>query len=176
VSRRLRLLTTLVLPAVMTSLAAISGGAGAAPAHAFAMAECLATGAGLPSAPEGKPAWARRDAAARALACREAERAHRDRARWEAEHQVARDRARALETGARFRAERTRAGLEAPSPPARSSALAGPSLPPCPRPDATSECAATPEQILYQIERSRYQLERSRAAGGAPNGTEPAAR
>jgi hypothetical protein len=167
VTRRLRLLIILVLPAVMTGLAATSG-AGVAPAHAFAMAECLATGAGLTRAANGMSAWMRDDPAARALACREAARAHRDRARWEAEYQVARKRARAVEIGARFRAERTRVGLgpPLPAPPPVPDASR---LSPCTRPDATDQCAATPEQILYQIQKSR-------AAPGAATGEAPVAR
>ena len=150
-----------VLPAVVTGLLAT---AAVAAAHAFAMPRCLARGAGLPPTAAGTAAWTERELAARVLACREAERAHRERARWEAEHQVAGERARTLEVGARFRAERARAGLEvpapAPVPPARAS------LPPCPRPDAAGECAATAEQILYQIEKSR-------AGGGAERPVAP---
>jgi hypothetical protein len=151
---RLRFGAAVLLSAVAAGLMAAPPARGPVPAHAFAISRCLATGAGLPATAARAPAWAERDPAARAAACHEAERAHRERARWEAEHQVARERARAIELGARFRAERARAGFEVAAPPA-NALPASSSLPPCPGPDATGECTATAEQILYQIEKSR---------------------
>jgi hypothetical protein len=150
---RRRLAAAALVPAALAVLAASATGARPRPAHAFALAACLATGAGLPPDADGPRAWARRDLAARTRACADAERAHRDRARWETAHQVIRERAQVLDTAARFRSSRARAGLD---PKRAGGPDPAPSrLPPCARPDAPGECTATPEQILYQIQRSR---------------------
>jgi hypothetical protein len=133
---------------------------GAAPpsVSGFAAGECLATAAGAGVTGDGgaSRAWVAGDPGARARACRDAERAHRERARWEAEYGVARSRARVRETAARFRAARDRAGMTMPTAGPAARAASGRSrLAPCPRPDATGECIATAEQILHQIQRSR---------------------
>jgi hypothetical protein len=148
---RQRFAAAALVPVTLAAL--VAGTPGARPAHAFALAACLATGAGLPPDGDGPGTWARRDPAARTRACAEAERAHRDRARWETAHRVIRERAQVLDTAARFRSSRARAGLD-PKPPAAPD-LAPSRLPPCARPDAPGECTATPEQILYQIQKSR---------------------
>jgi hypothetical protein len=147
----------------------------------FTLEKCLADGQGTPYGPGGRvqdgarQAWLLLDPRRRAEVCAAAARAHHERARWEAEYRTSKERERFREVAARFRAERTQAGVtgaggapldarvRAPvdgaargGPDARPlPATALPRLAPCSRPDDTSECEATPEQILYQIRRSQ---------------------
>jgi hypothetical protein len=145
------------------ALSVLAGASPPATAGGFSVQACLVKGAGMTDQGATPDIWRRLDASARSSACREAERLHRERERWETERRVARDRAQALHAATRFRAARARgaeggsAGSETASAgaaAARQSAVAD-ELSPCASPASTGECRATTAQILYQIQRSR---------------------